>query len=118
MRIIKLIILGVIALALVLFALANRTMVEIATVPDAMLTLPLVGDLAITVTVPLFLVLFGGVAIGVIIGYIWEWLREYKHRAAVTRKEREKRELEREVKRLKGEKHQGKDDVLALIDNA
>lgn len=118
MRVIKLIILALIALILILFALANREGVVISTVPDAMSSLALLQPFAVSATVPLFLVLFGGVGIGVVIGYIWEWLREHKHRAAVARKEREKRELEREVTRLRGEKHQGKDDVLALIDNA
>jgi hypothetical protein len=55
---------------------------------------------------------------GLIIGFVWEWMREYKHRAEATRKSREVRKLEREVTKLKGEKHEGKDEVLALLEDA
>jgi hypothetical protein len=36
----------------------------------------------------------------------------------VNKQAREIRKLEREVARLKGEKHEGKDEVLALLDEA
>ncbi len=63
-----------------------------------------------------FVVIFGGVVAGLLIGFVWEWLREHKHRVEVDRKAREVGKLEREVKKLKGEKNRGKDDVLALLD--
>ena len=52
------------------------------------------------------------------VGFIWEWIREYGERAAAARQMRELRALRAEVKRLKGEKHEGKDEVLALLDEA
>jgi len=43
-------------------------------------------------------------------------LREYKHRAEVTRKSRELRKLEGELRDLKGEKYKDQDDVLAMLE--
>ena len=32
---------------------------------------------------PLFLVIFGGIVAGLLIGFVWEWFREHKHRVAL-----------------------------------
>jgi uncharacterized membrane protein len=113
MRYIRYLILAVIGVALVAVALANRGMVSLKLLPSGLAE---IAGLNPTISMPLFAVIFGGIAFGVILGFIWEWLREHKHRAEVTRKSREVGKLEREVKKLKGEKNQGKDDVLALLD--
>ena len=68
------------------------------------------------VSQPLFVVILGSILAGLLIGFIWEWIREYGERAEAARQAREMRRLEREVARLKGEKHKGKDEVLALLD--
>jgi putative membrane protein len=60
----------------------------------------------------------GSIVAGLLVGFIWEWIREYGQRAEAARQAREMRRLEREVARLKGEKHEGKDEVLALLDEA
>ena len=70
------------------------------------------------VQLPLFLVILGSIVAGLLVGFVWEWIREYGQRAEAARQAREMRRLEREVARLKGEKHQGKDEVLALLDEA
>ena len=75
-------------------------------------------DAAAAVAVTLFVVVLGGIVAGLIIGFVWEWLREYKHRREASVKAREVNKLEREVSRLKTEKHQGKDEVLAILDEA
>ena len=67
---------------------------------------------------PLYLVILMGVALGLLIGFVWEWLREYKHRAAARAKAREVRRLEGEIGRMQAEKHEGKDEVLALLEGA
>ena len=69
------------------------------------------------IDVPLFFVAFGGIAAGLLIGFIWEWLREAKHRQEVAKRQRQVKTLKREVIKLKGEKNEGKDDVLALLED-
>ena len=68
------------------------------------------------IDLPLFVVIFAAVAVGLLIGLIWEWLREFKIRRQVRRQDREVVHLERENDRLREEKHEGEDDVMALLD--
>ena len=69
-----------------------------------------------TVDLPLFLVIFGGIVAGVMIGFVWEWFREHKHRAEAATQRRERERLQREVDRLTP-KSEKQDDVLALLEN-
>ncbi|MEQ3709538.1 lipopolysaccharide assembly protein LapA domain-containing protein, partial [Tateyamaria sp.] len=68
--------------------------------------------------VPLFIVILGSIIAGLLVGFVWEWVREYGQRAEAARQAREMRRLEREVARLKVEKHEGQDEVLALLEQA
>ena len=115
MRYVRYACIAVFGIALIAVALANRNMVSLHVLPDE-----IAGLFAVTPTVqlPLFIVIFGGVLVGLLVGFIWEWMREYAVRAENARNAREVRRLEREVKRLKNEKHEGKDEVLALLDEA
>ena len=72
-----------------------------------------------SIQLPLFLVVFGGIILGLLLGFVWEWLREGKHRTEATRAKRDAVKLEREVKRLKRREAQaeGKDEVLALLED-
>jgi len=115
MRYVRYACIAVFGLALILIALANRGMVTIRILPDELSGLAALNP---TYDVPLFVVMFGGVLAGLILGFIWEWIREAKERAAAARQAREMRALRAEVRRLKGEKHQGKDEVLAILDEA
>ncbi len=56
--------------------------------------------------------------VGLLVGFVWEWMREYKVRAENARNIREVSRLNREVKRLRGDKYDGKDDIFALLDQA
>ncbi|MEM9579621.1 MAG: LapA family protein [Pseudomonadota bacterium] len=115
MRYIKYAILAAIAVVLVSISLANRQMVSLELLPPdlgALLNFNMVADM------PLFVVIFGGVAIGLLIGFLWEWIREYRQRAEAAAQRREMDRMRRELKRLKGEKHEGKDEVIALLDDA
>ncbi|MEO0486946.1 MAG: LapA family protein [Pseudomonadota bacterium] len=109
---------GAIALVLIVVSLANRGSVTLNTLPSGLGGMPGGDMVAFSVDVPLFIVILVSIGVGVAIGYIWEWIREWKLRSAASRGQREARELKREVKRLKGEKHEGKDEVLALLDDA
>ncbi|WP_109468795.1 lipopolysaccharide assembly protein LapA domain-containing protein [Albibacillus kandeliae] len=113
MRYIRYAILALIAIVLISVSLANRDVVTLRLVPEA-----LAGLLGVTwaISLPLFIVVLGGVALGLIVGFIWEWLREHKHRREVSTKTRELDKLEREVKHLKRGSREEKDEVLALLD--
>lgn len=118
LRYIKMVILGVLLIGLVSIALANRGMVVLNTLPEGLARLPGMGQFSFSLEVPLFVVVFAGVGIGLIIGYIWEYLREHKHRAEVSRKQAEVRELNRKLKATQAERDKDKDEVLALLDQA
>jgi uncharacterized integral membrane protein len=115
MRYVRYFCIAIFALALISVALANRDMVMLEVLPQEV-----AGWFAVTpqIELPLFLVILGSIVAGLLIGFVWEWIREYGERAEKARLARETRRLEREVARLKGEKHQGKDEVLALLDEA
>ena len=86
--------------------------------PDGLAAFPGLGWLGVSVDLPLFLVIFAGIVAGLLIGFVWEWLREHKHRAEATRRQGEVKKLERELKRTQAERDKDKDEVLALLDRA
>ena len=115
MRYIRYASIAIFALALILVALANRDPVNVQILPPEISHLAALNP---AYEVPLFVVMFGGVLAGLVIGFIWEWIREAQERAAAARQAREMQRLRVEVRRLKGEKHKDKDEVLALLDEA
>jgi lipopolysaccharide assembly protein A len=115
MRYIRYACIAVFAIALIAIALANRNIVEIRVLPDEVAEL---FTIAPRVELPLFLIIYGGILVGLLVGFVWEWLREHGQRAEAARQARDMRRMEREIRRLKGEKHKGKDEVLALLDEA
>lgn len=114
MKYIKYLFLAAIALALVLLALANRDPVTLTVLPH---------DLAewvnwnVSITLPLFIVLLGGIVAGLLIGFVWEWFREHKQRAEAKANRKERDRLAREVQALKGDANRGRDEVLALLED-
>ncbi|MBB95921.1 MAG: DUF1049 domain-containing protein [Rhodobacteraceae bacterium] len=115
MRYVRYAIWGLLAIVLVSMSLANRGPVTLALFPDP------VADFMgwnIVLTLPVFTVILAGIGIGLLVGFFWEWMREHRHRRAASTNSREVRKLEREVKRLKTEKNKGKDEVLALLEDA
>lgn len=113
-RYLRLILLALLGLALLVVALANRAPVPVRLLPDDMAALT---GLTWTMELPLFLVIFGGIVLGVLIGFVWEWFREHGHRATASQKSREVTRLERELAVLKDSTSvPPKDDVLALLD--
>ena len=102
-----------IALGLLTVALANRAPVVVKALPEDLAGL--VGR-QWQMELPLFMVIFGGVAIGLLIGFVWEWLREHRHRATASAKTREAARLNRELAMMRDAKGAPQDDVLALLD--
>ncbi|SDF10898.1 lipopolysaccharide assembly protein LapA domain-containing protein [Limimaricola pyoseonensis] len=113
MRILRTAFWGLVALCLVILGLANRGMVTLRVLPEGLSGLFGVSP---DIDMPLYAVILIGVALGLMIGFLWEWLREHKYRAAARRRARDAERLEREVDRLRHEKHEGDDEVLALLD--
>lgn len=100
-----------VAAALVVLGLANRGMVELRLLPEAIeARLGALPDLEL----PLFLVILGSVGIGLVLGLIWEWIREIPERAEARRTARELERLRAEVARGTGAPARG--DVLAGLD--
>jgi len=64
-----------------------------------------------------FMIIFASIAVGLLIGFVWEWFREHKHRADARIQRREKEKLARQVRGMRVEKSEGKDEVLALLEN-
>ncbi|TCS61839.1 lipopolysaccharide assembly protein LapA domain-containing protein [Primorskyibacter sedentarius] len=115
MRYIRYAFLGALAVILIAVALANRGLVTLRLLPAELAEFL---GLTQTIDLPLFLVIFGGIAAGLLIGFVWEWLREHKVRAEASRKQSEVKKLERELRRVKGQRDEGKDEVLAILDEA
>ncbi len=114
MRILKTIILAVIAVILVAIALANAQTVTLRLLPDAM-----AGFLGFTwtLTLPMFVVILLAVGIGLLIGFFWEFAREHKHRAAARSERRDRESLEKEMKRMKSQRTERGDDIIALLED-
>ena len=118
MRYIRYAFLAILAILLITVALANLGNVTLNTLPEGMAALPWIGLLAFSVELPLFLVILGGIVAGLLIGFLWEWLREHKHRADARRKQAELNQLNRELRKTRAERDKDKDEVLALLDRA
>ncbi len=106
---------AVVGLCLILVGLANRGMVTLRAMPEPMAELL---GMSPDISLPLFVVIFLGVAAGLLIGFLWEWVREHRVRAEARVKSREVEKLRREVDQLRGAAAGAKseDDVLALLE--
>lgn len=114
MRVLRYLFLALLAICLLIVALANREAVTVNLLPDEIAAFAGVDP---SISLPLFLVIFAGIVAGVIIGFVWEWFREHKHRAEAATQRREREKLEREVSRLKPASERQTDDVLALLES-
>lgn len=114
MRYIRYAFLAVLAVCLVTLALANSGPVTLNLLPEELSALTGLGR---SLSLPLFVVIFGGIVAGLMIGFVWEWLREHKYRAEAAQQRRERERLEREVVRARKDAAGG-DEVLALLEDA
>lgn len=112
MRFIRYLVLGTIALVLVTVAVANRDPLTIRLLPAELEGLL---DLSWQVTFPAFLILLAAVLVGVLLGFVWEWIREHRYRAEAVSERRAREQLEREVKKI-APRPESRDDVLALLE--
>jgi len=110
MRTLKLLLLCLILLLIVVLALANRGAVTLHLLPEGMARV-----MPLSIEVPLFVVSLVSIGVGMVIGYLLEWLREHKHRRRASQKSREAAQLNHEVARLRKDTGRHEDDVLALL---
>jgi putative membrane protein len=110
MRTLKLLLLGLIVVALVVLSLANRGVVTLHLLPEGMARV-----MPLSVQLPMFAVILLAILVGLFIGYLLEWLREHKHRSLASRKAREAEKLNRDMERLRRETGKSDDDVLTLL---
>lgn len=113
MRIIRWVILGALAIGLVTVALANRGPMTVRLLPE-----PLEGlfGLSWQITMPVFIVLVIAMGAGVLLGFVWEWVREHKHRSEAASERRMRKDLEQQVKSTQPPKGE-KDEILALVES-
>lgn len=112
MRLLRYLILGILLLAFLTVALANRAPVGVSLLPEDFALL--IGWQA-RAEVPVFVVLGLGGVMGLVLGFIWEWLREHKHRKTARVQTRAVSKLERELAAMKDQTSLPQDEVLALL---
>jgi len=103
------------AVCLLTVAMANRGAVTLQLLPDELAGF---APFSNTLELPLFVIIFGGIVAGLLIGFVWEWFREHRIRAEAARAQRNVKKLEREVERLKGVSTGEKDEILALLEKS
>ena len=112
MRLIRTLFLSCLAILLFLLSLANSEKVTLYFLPENLTAL---FKFEIAVNVPLFLVFFSGIFIGLVIGFVWEWLREYKFRVEANNYQKRLFRAETELSELHAKENK-KDDVLTLLE--
>jgi uncharacterized integral membrane protein len=114
LRLFRLLFILVTGVVLLVLALANRAPISLRLLPDELARLV---NFDYAFQVPLFLVLLTAVAAGVMIGFVWEWLREARIRSEAKGKTRQVARLERELASLKDSPAApARDEVLALVE--
>ena len=111
MRYIRTIILVLLAIILVTVALANREPLTLRLLPEALQGL---FGLSWQITLPTFIILLGTVMMGVLLGFVWEWVREHRYRSAAAQERRERLRLEAERAKTQPEP---KNDIVAYVDS-
>lgn len=110
LRALKLLILTVILVGIVILSVANRGIVTLKLLPpEAEDILPL------SIELPMFVVIIAAVLVGLLLGYVIEYLREAKHRRRAAQQTREAARLAQENQTLKKKTLSDEDEVLALL---
>ena len=112
MRLVRTLFLIFLAIILVVISIANNEKVSLYLLPTDLSSL--LGT-TISINIPLFLVFFSGIFIGLIIGFVWEWLREYKFRVEANLNEKRLSRAETKLSEMHAKDNKG-DDVLTLLE--
>ena len=113
-RYIRVIFLACLFIIILTLAVANRELVDIRMLPSE-----LEGFLGggMIFTIPIFVLFLCGVIFGLFVGFVWEWIREMKHRSAASRKSKKLAKVENELSQLKRESGQNEDEIMLLLNN-
>ena len=109
MRYLRYAILAALAIVMVTVAIANRGPITLRLLPEELTGL---FGFSWQITLPVVVVLLIAVMFGVVLGFVWEWIREHKYRRDAVVERRSRVELEREFGAA-GKKQKPGDDVLA-----
>lgn len=112
MRVIRVLFLGVLAVALITVAMANRGPLSVRLLPSEVSRL---AGFDWEITLPTFVVLFAAGVIGLALGFLWEWLREHKHRARAASERKERQRLEQEFSKA-GNSSASHDEVIEILE--
>ena len=112
MRSVRTLFLIFLAIILVVISLANSENVSLYLLPTDLSSL--MGT-TISINIPIFLVFFSGIFVGLVIGFVWEWLREYKFRVEANLNEKKLSRAETELSEMHAKDNKG-DDVLTLLE--
>jgi len=104
---------AIVGLLLILVGLANRDFATIRAMPPAFADMLGISP---DVSLPMFVIIFISVGVGLFIGLLWEFLREHRLRVDGRKQARTAGQLRREVEKLKAQHVGPDDDVLALLD--
>ena len=113
-RYIRVIFLTCLSIIILTLAVANREFVDIRILPSE-----LEGFFGggMIFSIPIFVLFLCGVIFGLLVGFVWEWIREMKHRSASSRKSKELAKVENELSQLKRESGHNEDEIMLLLDN-
>ena len=113
-RYIRVIFLTCLSIIILTLAIANREIVDIRILPSE-----LEGFFGggMIFSIPVFVLFLIGVIFGLFVGFVWEWIREMKHRSAASRKSKELAKVENELSQLKRESGQNEDEIMLLLNN-
>jgi len=90
MRYVRYLCIAIFAVALISVALANRVLVSLQVLPTELSGLFAVNP---SIQLPLFAVILGSILMGLLVGFVWEWVREFGERAEAAKQAREMRRL-------------------------
>jgi len=91
-----------VSVALILFALANRAMVAVSFDPITP------ADPWLSIAMPLWGVLFAGIFLGLVTGWVWSWWNQGKWRKQARSAQAELQAEKRELDRLRNANQAGK----------
>ena len=111
MRYLRHLFLSLSAVVLVSIALANLELIELSLLP---LVLADSFEFQIQFKAPLFIIIISCIAVGLFIGFFWEWLRSTKKRLSATSDRRKLARLSQEITELKSIDDEDEEDVLLL----